>query len=78
MKCYTLYVKKKERELKGLIMSLSEQAKVSGEKKDEKLRKLEVSVLIARENESKMDRQVIELKASVLKWKENAQSLESD
>lgn len=72
MKCYTLYVKKKERELKGLIMSLSEQAKVSGEKKDEKLRKLEVSVLKARENESKMDRQVIELKASVLKWKENA------
>lgn len=56
MKCYTLYVKKKERELKGLIMSLSEQAKVSGEKKDEKLRKLEVSVLKARENESKMDR----------------------
>lgn len=72
MKCFTLLVKKKERELKALIMSLSEQSKVQGDRKDEKLRKLEVSFLKARENETKMDRQVHELKASIRKWKESA------
>lgn len=38
MKCYTLFVKKKERELKELIMGLSEKAKDSGRDKDERIR----------------------------------------
>ena len=38
MKCYTLFVKKKETELKELIMGLSEKAKDSGRDKDERIR----------------------------------------
>jgi hypothetical protein len=37
MKCYTLFVKKKERELKELIMGLNEKAKDSWRDKDERI-----------------------------------------
>jgi hypothetical protein len=41
MKCYTLYVKKKERELKELIVALSERSRQAGGKLEEKVRILE-------------------------------------
>ena len=57
MKCYSLYVKKKERELKELIMALSERTKESGGVKDEMIMDLQRLVKKARDNESKIDRQ---------------------
>jgi hypothetical protein len=40
MKCYQLYVKKKERELKELILALSERSKEAGGMKDENIKVL--------------------------------------
>jgi len=56
MQNYAHYVKKKERELKELIMELSERAKVSGGVKDKAIEALQRQVKRAEMNETKMDK----------------------
>lgn len=75
MKCFTLYVKKKERELSELIVALSERSRKAGGKLEERVRYLETLTRSARENELKMDRQVLELKSKIHLWKEKAEAL---
>ena len=41
MKCYTMYIKKKERELRELVQGLSEKAKNADRVKDERIKQLE-------------------------------------
>ena len=78
MKTYTHYVKKKERELKEMILVLGEKAKNADRVKDEKIRELEQVCRQAITNEAKMEKQVRELKQQVRKYKEQAEALESD
>jgi hypothetical protein len=62
LKCYTMTVKKKERELLELISSLSEKAKDATRIKDERIKQLETACRQAIANESKMDKQLKEAK----------------
>ena len=78
MKCYSLYVKKKERELKELIMALSERTKESGGVKDEMIMDLQRLVKKARDNESKIDRQYQDMKNQIRNLKDKVESLDGD
>lgn len=78
MQTYTHYVKKKERELKDMITLLGEKAKNADRVKDEKIRDLEKLCRAALANETKMEKQVRELKEQVRKWKEQKEALDSD
>jgi hypothetical protein len=62
MKTYTHYVKKKERELKEMILMLGEKAKNADRVKDQKIRELEQVCRQAINNEAKMEKQVRDLK----------------
>jgi DNA repair exonuclease SbcCD ATPase subunit len=78
MKCFTMYVKRKERDLKDLVEKLSEKAKHADRVKDERIRQLEDACRKAIANETKMDKQFQDTKAQVRKWKDRAEDLESD
>jgi chromosome segregation ATPase len=78
MKCYTMYIKKKERELRELVQGLSEKAKNADRVKDERIKQLENACRQAIANETKMDKQLQEMKATMRRWKEKAEDLESD
>jgi hypothetical protein len=78
MQTYTHYVKKKERELKEMITLLGEKAKNADRVKDEKIRDLEKLCRAALANETKMEKQVRDLKEQVRKWKDLKEDLESD
>ncbi len=70
MHTYTHYVKKKERELKEMIGLLGEKAKNADRVKDQKIRDLEKLCKAALANETKMEKQVRELKDQVRKLKD--------
>ena len=78
MKCFTMHIKKKERELRELVASLSERAKHANRVKDERIKQLESACREATANEAKMDRQLQDMKKQVRKWKDRAEDLESD
>jgi hypothetical protein len=78
MKCFTMYVKRKERELRELIEGLSVKAKDANRVKDERIKQLEVACRQAIANETKMDKQLQEMKLQVRKWKLKAEDLQSD
>jgi hypothetical protein len=52
MKCFTMYVKRKERDLKELVEKLSEKAKHADRVKDERIRQLEDACRKAIANET--------------------------
>ena len=62
MQTYTHYVKKKERELKDMITLLGEKAKNADRVKDQKIHDLEKLCRAALANETKMEKQVRDLK----------------
>ena len=62
MKTYTHYVKKKERELKEMILLLGKKSKNADLVKDEKIKELEQVCRQAIQNEAKMEKQVRDLK----------------
>jgi hypothetical protein len=78
MKCYSLYVKKKEREIKELIMALSQRSMEAGNGREQRITVLEHLIKQARDNEAKMDRQVKDLKSQIQLWKERAEDFKSD
>ena len=78
MQTYTHYVKKKERELKDMIELLGEKATNADRVKDQKIRDLEKLCRAALANETKMEKQVRDLKDSVRKLKDQKGELESD
>jgi len=78
MKCFTMFIKKKERELRELVAGLSEKEKNANRVKDERIRQLETACRQAIANETKMDKQLQEMKQQVRKWKDRAEDLESD
>jgi hypothetical protein len=63
MKCYTMFIKKKERELRELVEGLSERAKDADRVKDQRIKQLEAACRQAINNETKMDKQLQEMKA---------------
>ncbi len=78
MQTYTHYVKKKERELRDMITLLGEKARNADRVKDERIRELEKVCRTALANETKMEKQVRELKEQVRKWKDQKEAIESD
>jgi len=78
MQTYTHYVKKKERELKDMIGLLGEKAKNADRVKDQKIRDLEKLCRAALANETKMEKQVRDLKDQLRKLKDSKNDLESD
>jgi len=78
MQTYTHYVKKKERELKDMIALLGDKAKNADRVKDQRIRDLEKICKNALANETKMEKQVRDLKEQVRKQKALREELESD
>jgi hypothetical protein len=75
VKSYQIHIKQKEKELKDMILALSEKYKESGSIKDDNIQVLKHLVKQSRENEVKMDRQVGVLKDKIRKWKDQADAL---
>ena len=78
MKCYTMFIKRKERELRELVAALSARAKEADRDKDLRITQLEAACRQAIANETQMDKKLQEMKAQVRKWKDRAEDLESD
>jgi hypothetical protein len=66
MKCYTMFIKRKERELRELVAALSARAKEADRDKDLRITQLEAACRQAIANETQMDKKLQEMKAQVL------------
>ena len=77
LKSYNMYVKTKERELKQLIMKLSEKAE-HATTKDEMLSQMEKTIEKLREEQIKSEKEKNDEKERGRKWRERAQELDSE
>lgn len=76
-----MFVKKKERELRALIMEMSERARGEGGaalQKEERIRQLQGLLREARESEARTERVARELREQVREWREKAREHEEE
>lgn len=77
LKGYNIYVKRKEKELRELILKLSERNNKASYKED-KLQAMEKTVLDLRADQMKTEKQKDEMRDKLKYWKTKADTLESE
>lgn len=77
MKCYNIYVKRKEKELSDLISKLNEKNS-NNTLKDEKIINLEKTISSIREDQQRSEKEKEEMTKKIKKWQTRSNNMEQE